>query len=198
MAGAPNTTATVEADFKRKKPFTDTVIYDDHRLRPPAKDHQRRPSTKTTPRSTATSEKPPTKTTTEDHPPKNTPPKPPREAPHRSKTTSEKPPTKTSKEDHRPTKTPTKTTSENANEGLVNSLSVARRFTLHPLQRIKLTIAFRIIIGPNDVSVKPIPVRYSQGPPFPGAAIPSIRYPRITNNNNPPSPKNSSIDTYSS
>src|SRR6218665_1608301 len=43
-----------------------------------------------------------------------------------------------------------------------------------------------------------IPVRYSQGPPFPGAAIPSIRYPRITNNNNNhPSPKNSSIDQYS-
>ena len=36
------------------------------------------------------------------------------------------------------------------------------------------------------------------GPPFPGAAIPSIRYFRITNNNNHPSPKNSSIDPYSS
>ena len=35
------------------------------------------------------------------------------------------------------------------------------------------------------------------GPPFPGAAIPSIRYFRITNNNNHPSPKNSSIDPYS-
>src|SRR6218665_2511355 len=43
-----------------------------------------------------------------------------------------------------------------------------------------------------------IPVRYSQGSPFPGAAIPSIRYPRMTNNNNHPSPKNYSIDPYSS
>src|SRR6218665_3367293 len=40
--------------------------------------------------------------------------------------------------------------------------------------------------------------KFGLGPPFPGAAIPSIRYPRITNNNNQPSPKNSSIDPFSS
>ena len=45
----------------------------------------------------------------------------------------------------------------------------------------------KIEIGPKLTMYYPLD---DSGPLFPGAAIPSIRYPRITNNNHP-SPKNS-------